>query len=52
VAEAIGVLPGLHMLQFKKKAGMVRLALDNQAIIASLDTCKSGLAQYLTDEIL
>jgi len=40
------------MLQFESGVGLVRMALDNQAIIAALDACKSGLAQYLTDEIL
>ena len=47
-----GVLLGLHMLRLENGVGSVRLALDNQAVIVSLDVPKSGPAQYLTGEIL
>jgi len=50
--EIVGILLGLYMISFKKNVSTVRLTLDNQAIIAALDMCKSGSVQYLTDEIL
>jgi len=40
------------MLQFESGVGLVRMALDNQTVIAALDVYKSGLVQYVTDKIL
>jgi len=50
--EAIRVLLGLHMLQYKRQVRGIRLMLDNQAVMGPMDACKSGPAQHIINEVL
>ena len=51
-AETIGVLLGLHMLQYERQVSDIRLMLDNQVVIAAMDACKSGPEQHIINKVL
>ena len=51
-AEAVGLLPGLHMLKYEHDAPQAIIQLDNQAVLGALHICKPSPAQAIIDEII